>query len=347
MPPIRFEKRTVTARIRHPMKNFQVTEEEIEVRTDPLLGYTSRILSSKGLDAQPEDDPLPDFAEASSPCFFCEGRVETQTPMLPEDIHRPGRIQVGKALLFPNLAGYGKYSGVCILSKDHFLPIESFHVELIVDALRACQEYFQRCAQADEETLYPSVNWNYLLPAGSSLLHSHLQPILDPIPTNAHRDIIDAAHVYQEIAGTRYWQDFRETERNGPRFLFESNGGFWFTPFAPVGFNEYNALVGRGEPFLDLDARILEEMAEGLHRVFRFYHQMKHNSFNLVLFSPPVGCESSDSMPCFLKVASRPVFAPYYRNDVTFFERFHQESIIDRSPEELAEAFRDFLKHQK
>ena len=72
MSRIRFEKRLVVAKIRNPLNDFQITSEEIEVRTDSLLGYTTRIVSPKGLDIVPEDDPLPDFVKRSQSCFFCE-----------------------------------------------------------------------------------------------------------------------------------------------------------------------------------------------------------------------------------------------------------------------------------
>lgn len=344
MPAIRYEKRTVTAKIRNPLKHFRVTEDEIEVRSDPLLGYTTRILYPKGLDVVPEGDPLLEFVRQSKPCFFCEGRVETQTPMLPGNIHEPGRIQVGEALLFPNLSGYGKYSGVCILSKEHFTPLESFREEQVFDALRACQEYFQICRKSDDEILYPSVNWNYLLPAGSSLLHPHLQPILDPVPTGFHCRLLKESKTYEEQNGSRFWEDLVDAEKDGPRFLYETGCAFWFTPFAPLGFNEINGIIGNGESFESLEKEGVAALASGIVGILRFYHHIKHNSFNLTIFSPPQsGDESEAAMPCLIKIATRSVFSPCYRNDVTFFERFHQESVIDQSPEDVAAAFREFV----
>ena len=345
MPFIHFEKRKITSTIRNPLKEFQLTEEEIEVRTDPLLGYNTRILDSKGLDVVPEHDPLPDFVQRSESCFFCEGRVETQTPMMPEAIHAGGRFAVGEALLFPNLAGYGKYSGVCIFSKEHFISLENFREQQVFDALKACQMYFRICAKADDEKLYPTVNWNYLLPAGSSLLHPHLQPILDPASTNFHRDLLDGTDLYSEMTGSNFWVDLMNVERDGPRYLFETENAYWFTPFAPIGFNEINGIVGKGEPYTDSSDEALRDLASGIIRLLQFYHSERHNSFNLTLFSSPVFSQRmGEKIPCVIKAATRPVFTSHYRNDVTFFERFHQESVIDRSPEDVAGAFKKFLK---
>lgn len=71
MSRIKFKKRSVVAKIRNPLNDFQLTTEKIEVRTDPLLGHTTRIVSPKGLDIVPQDDPLPDFVKRSQSCFFC------------------------------------------------------------------------------------------------------------------------------------------------------------------------------------------------------------------------------------------------------------------------------------
>jgi len=343
MAQLQFEKKIVTAKIRNPLQNFQLTEEQIEIRTDPLTGAKMRISKPKGLDKIPEGDPLNEFAANSPSCFFCAGRVENQTPMLPEDIYPEGRIRMGEALLFPNLSGYARYSGVCIFSGLHFIAIQDFTPQLIMNALLACQTYFRVCAEKDKDTLYPTINMNYLLPAGSSILHPHLQPYMDTTPTNLHQRIMEGADQYFQRTGSDFWHNLKESERNGSRFLFEDAHSFWFTPFAPSGFNEINALIGTGEPFTEFNTAMLSELAEGIYKVLQFYHHIRHNSFNLVLFSSPVNSNGRNRpLPGVLKIATRPVFAAHYRNDVTFFEKFHEETMIDQWPEDVAEKFRAY-----
>ena len=262
--------------------------------------------------------------------------------MLPETILSEGRIEEGEAMLFPNLSGFGRYSGVCIFSREHFIYLNQFTENQILNALHACQRYFNRCSAVDHDPLYPTVNGNYLLPAGSSILHPHLQPYLDPVPTNHHRELLQATSVYFHRHKQVFWDDLRETERQGPRFLWEANNTFWHTPFAPLGFNEINGILGSGEPFTDFSEDLLRTLAKGLQLVFRFYAAIGHNSFNLTLFSPPVNMPRPEGgMPCLVKLVSRPVFNSHYRNDVTFFEKLHLESMIDRSPEEVASEFRE------
>ena len=332
-----FKKEIVTAKIRNPLKNFELSEEEIEIRWDPLLNYTCRIAKEKGLDKTPDEQPLNEYIRNAESCFFCEGRVESQTPMMPEEIDSAGRIVVGEALLFPNLSGFGRYSGVCIFSKEHFISIDGFTQTQIMNALKACQIYFQKCAAGDKQTLYPSINGNYLLPAGSSILHPHLQPFLDPFPTNFHRQLLEDSDRFLKDNGNDYWTLLKETERDGPRFLFESEFSFVFTPFAPQGFNEINAIIGNGQTYMEFGEDILVDISQIIEKILGFYHRIQHNSFNLTIFSGPVSSERS--IPCLLKMCTRPVFQDFYRNDETFFEKFHQEAMIDKTPEDVAAEF--------
>ena len=344
MDYIRFRKKIITARIRNPLQNFRETREQIEIRIDPLTGYSSRISKSKGLDKIPEGNPLQDFVSQSQNCFFCKGRVEEQTPKMPDDIYPEGRIAVGEAFLFPNLSGFGMFSAVCIFSKEHFIAIEQFIPNKIFDALKACQIYFQKCSQTYRSRLFPSINGNYLLPGGSSILHPHLQPFLDPFPTNFQRQLWRASKKYYRQHQQSYWTELKKVERNSERFLFETPAGFVYTPFAPLGFYEVNAILGKGENLLDLGDETLRDLSEIIRRIFQFYHSRQHNSFNLVLFSPPITEGKTTELPCLLKICTRPVFTAFYRNDVTFFEKFHQEAMIDKTPEEVAAEFRATIK---
>lgn len=344
MDSIRFKKKIITARIRNPLQNFTETKEQIEIRVDPLLGYSSRISKSKGLDKIPEGAPLNDFVTQSKSCFFCKGRVEEQTPKLPEDIYPEGRITVGEAFLFPNLSGFGTFSAVCIFSKEHFIAIDQFTSIQIFNALKACQIYFQKCSLSCGSRLFPSINGNYLLPAGSSILHPHLQPFLDPYPTNLLKQLWRASKKYYQKNGKSFWAELKKAEKNSDRFLFETPFGFAYTPFAPLGFYEVNAVLGNGENILDLTDEMIQDLSAMIHRIFQFYHNRQHNSFNLVLFSPPVPNGIKEELPCILKICSRPVFTPLYRNDVTFFEKFHQENMIDKTPEEVAAEYRATIK---
>ena len=125
------ERRLLTAEMIAP-DTGEIVRTPIEVRVDPLTGYTSRILPNRGL-MPPNDFDLEVFARENEPrCPFCPERVETLTPRLPPAIHPDGRITHGEAVLFPNLHAYSSHSCVSVYSPHlHYLPLEQITDRLI------------------------------------------------------------------------------------------------------------------------------------------------------------------------------------------------------------------------
>jgi UDPglucose--hexose-1-phosphate uridylyltransferase len=62
----------------------------------------------------------------------------------------------------------------------------------------------------------------------------------------------------------------------------------WITAFAPIGFNEVQAVVSGCETFLDLTEDDLNALAMGISRVLQWYESIGYNSFNLALYSGPL-----------------------------------------------------------
>jgi UDPglucose--hexose-1-phosphate uridylyltransferase len=58
----------------------------------------------------------------------------------------------------------------------HFTPMAEFTPAQITQALGLARDFFGRVdAAGHPEAVYHFVNWNHMPPAGSSLIHSHLQ----------------------------------------------------------------------------------------------------------------------------------------------------------------------------
>ena len=113
----------------------------------------------------------------------------------------------------------------------------------------------------------------------------------------------------------------------------------WLTPFAPTGFHEVWAVVDQAHDLTDLDEDDAGALGEGLSRVFGAYRQWNLTSFNFALLG---GGPLPDSgrYDVVLKVVTRSNAEPMYRSDATFFERLHDEAMIDLSPEEVAAGVR-------
>ena len=132
---VSFKKIKETMRFMSPFKDFSLDEIPLEIRYDPLTGETTRVFD---LPFKPPEKP--DFKELVKRskeffCPFCPESIEKSTPRYPEEIVPEGRIHVGEACLVPNILPLDRYTGVCIVSKDHYIGMEDFTPELIADAL--------------------------------------------------------------------------------------------------------------------------------------------------------------------------------------------------------------------
>jgi len=139
-----------------------------------------------------------------------------------------------------------------------------------------------------------------------------------------------------------YWHELVETEkRAAARFITELGNTSWFTAFAPLGFNEVRAVVRDRETLLDLNDSDIGSIAEGVSRVLGWYESIHYNSFNLVLYSGPLG--GSRSYRVNLAIMTRTAMVPYYRSDSMYMERMHWEAAVDRLPESLAGDLRNWF----
>ncbi len=110
-----------------------------ELRWDPLTGDTARLLRERVPMLPPSDFDLAGLAaDTRAGCPFCPERVLAVTPRFPAALVEAGRIEVGAALLFPNLVGFAEHSSVCVYGPElHDLPLASMTAEPVADNLAA------------------------------------------------------------------------------------------------------------------------------------------------------------------------------------------------------------------
>src|SRR5215472_5910854 len=116
----------LSSQILDPRHDHQPMPSEVEVRWDPLLGYSSRLVRGGGHLLPPSDFDLEAFGRRTQEgCFFCPTRLEAVTPRFPADLVPEGRIRRGEAVLFPNIQAYALYTSVSVYSADlHYLPLD-------------------------------------------------------------------------------------------------------------------------------------------------------------------------------------------------------------------------------
>ncbi len=184
--------------------------------TDPLTGATGRVFN---LPYHPPKSPNTEETFKRSEgifCPFCPENIEDSTPRFPEELVPGGKIRIGSATLVPNVLPLDRYVGVAVFSPQHFVRMEELTPEMMRNAFLAVQEFIRRVSEVDRRADCFSINWNYMPPAGSSLVHPHLQVLCGEHPTNHMRLQLEGANRYYRENGREFWDDFiREGERKG------------------------------------------------------------------------------------------------------------------------------------
>ncbi len=331
MAAIEFTQHQITARVPELTNPGNRIEVPLTVRVDPLLGHTSRIITGAKL-APAQRSDLSVLTSDPPFCPFCAHSIESATGTFPEEISTQGRIRRGAAVLVPNVMAYSEFSSVGLYDTTrHFLDLPDLTPTLVRDLLQALVEYTNGVHSL--RPMWSSINANHLPPSGSSLIHPHAQSAHDDVGTTVQRAIVQRSAAWD--GGRSYWQQLVEQERHGPRWVGERGRVAILTPFAPVGFHEAWAIVQGCHAIADLSEQDCADLGEVLSRIFKAYYEFNLCSFNWAIYDG--GPKPSERYWLLMRVVSRSNPDPAYRSDVTFFEKLHQEAMLDLTPEDLAE----------
>ncbi len=329
----------------NPAKGFARRTIPSEIRRDPLTGRSARICHFMALRwEKPDFDRM--VAGTAATCPFCPQRVETITPLFPPEILPAGRLAQGDMLLFPNLAPYDSLSAVATLGHQHFVPMTAFTPERIAAGFALALRFFREIdARRHRESIYHLINWNYMPPAGSSLIHPHLQIFATANAPNLLRQEIDAAHAYQLRTGNNFWDDLVSCESaGGERFLGRIGRTSWLSAFAPMGVaGDVLAVTAEIASTLDLTETDISDLALGLTRVMAAYDSLGIYSFNMNFFS----ARSGDSASRFHLLFSPRTFfnQTLGTTDIGALRHLFNETICMARPEDIAETLRGAFTH--
>jgi UDPglucose--hexose-1-phosphate uridylyltransferase len=347
MAEIRFERWKQVARFHNPLRAEELDEQEIEVRVDPLMGHQSifnAALEDKTSILFPptEKEYLEQRAEKTeAQCFLCDGKWQQMTPQYSEKVLPEGRLVKNDVVLFPNLFPLAAYHAVVMLGNRHCRDLNDFPATMLKDAIAVSLEFMRRCHKSDSSAVHFTINANYLFPAGSSVLHPHLQVLGAPFPGTQERLLLDKSQHYFEEQGSSYWMDLAGTEKRlQERWLGELEGSCWFTAYAPLGVNEVNAITPNARHFLEWSDAEINGLAEGIAGTLRAYFGLGFSTFNFSCFSAPINSQGSEFC-CFLRLINRQNVVPHYRTDDFFFQKLLGNSIIIYTPEHLASVIKE------
>jgi galactose-1-phosphate uridylyltransferase len=340
MPTIEFEQQELNARVPDVAAGGQWITTRLRWRRDPLTGHSARILS--GVKLQPANRPDLSQIIAKPPfCPFDAEYLEAATFPFPPELTSEGRIRCGQAVVVPNILAYATHSAVGIYDPSrHFVDLDEMTPSLVGDALIGMVRHARAVRTMDPTAVWSSINANYLPPSGASLIHPHLQSAHDAHGLTGQRLLVERSGAWP--GPDSYWATLMAQETGGPRFVGMMGRVMWLTPFAPSGFHEVWGIVDGVSDITELTDQDASSLGAGLSRILGCYREWNLTSFNFAIIGGgPRGREQRYQV--VLKIVSRSNLEPMYRSDATYFERLHDEAMIDISPEEIAEGLRPWF----
>ncbi len=330
---IEFRKGTESARFYDP-SDEEVKEREIEIRTDPLTGKTSRILD-KPLDQNVEGD-MSDV-EKKGFCPFCPENLEKvgarDTKVLSKEM-----VWRGEAALLANVTPYSEYSMVIRLSEGHYLSLEEFEKRHFADGFKLAKDYLSEIEDI-EENKFPALIMNYLKPAGSSVVHPHMQLLVSENRMDYQRRMLSKAEEFFEDGERSYWYDLLEEERNGKRYIGKVEKTEWISAFAPRGFDHVKGINLKN--FLDFSDEDISDLSHGITNVLQAYSEMGRNSFNFSIFIPAFAEKSK--FATVIDMITRTNLDKFYRADDFAMPKLLDEPYCNKKPEELAKEMKEYF----
>jgi UDPglucose--hexose-1-phosphate uridylyltransferase len=348
LPKIAFERFESRFTILNPFNNFAREEHVVEVRKDPLLGDTSIYNpylkdQAKAFFGQNDEELIRKLAEdPAGSCIFCGENARKKTARYPDELLPGGRMEQGEAVLFANLFSLAAHHPVIVLSKAHFLRPSEMTPPLLADGFQAARTFLNDIYRQDAALAFATVNCNYLLPAGASLVHPHMQMLVTPVPYSYQARLLSGMKDYLAKCGTPYLSDLLEEEmRGGERYIARRGAWHWLASYSPIGNNDIMAIHDAEGDLGRISVPDLRDLCEGISRVLSLLERRGSLSFNFTLSSARGG-ETVGFRSVFRIVTRQNLYANY-RNDDYFLQKMLQSELILTLPEDLAKAAREVL----
>jgi len=328
------------------MQFQKIIKNQIEYRFDPLTLEQCRInpKRAKRVKQAESDVELSGIISTSRErCVFCPEQVEVKTPKFPEEISREGRIKRGETIIFPNLNPFGENHAVGIITTEHFFDLDEFKQEALRDNLVASKNYTLSVYESNNEAKFPIYVWNYMPPSAGSIIHPHIQLMVETEPVPELKKLLEKSSEYFRENRSNYWQDLIDQEKKqDERYIGGNDSLSVIATFAPRGFNEIQFIFNEISSLSDLDEKLIDDFVSCLMKVLRGYKEMGVGAFNLATYSGAIN-EKLDYYRLIVKLISRPFPKGVYTSDTGPMERLYDVWVIDTLPEEVAEKIRAYF----
>jgi UDPglucose--hexose-1-phosphate uridylyltransferase len=220
--------------------------------------------------------------------------------------------------------------------------MENLTPETMYDAFSASILYLKRVAQFDPVVHFFSINWNYMPPAGSSIVHAHLQPNAGEVPTNMLREQLHGCRTYRKENQRDFWEDLIQAEKQkDERFLWKIGSTFWVMSFVPLSFlPDVQCLFPEHTTLLQLSMDDLECFLEGLSRTLQYFLQENIYSFNISIFST----REEEGHRVNARICPRLLPRPIGNSDIAYSQMVHKEPFTVRPPEVVCRSMKEMFR---
>jgi len=326
---LRFKKEVLTARIRSPLKNFEPEEQKIEVREDPLTGEKTRVNVNRTKRFQAISFNIQEFIESSKKdCPFCPEKLDKSVSKF---LGKKERIETNGVTVFPNLYPYSSNHAILVMTKEHYLPLNQFTPDILFLSFKTAQEFFKEFNGS-----YPSINFNYMPSAAASLVHPHMQLLIENKPFSYQELLLEKSKQFYLRSKKNYWLELiKEEKRLKERFIGETKYFIFLAKYAPKK-NDNIQIIAKGmSSLLEMKEKHMKDLASSLSLVFKgLQEKLNVNSLNLSSFSGIK--ETKDFYRLNFEIISRARLKPYYTTDIGFMEYMQKEPVAETLPEETA-----------
>jgi len=339
------------AELLNPLEGFRRETQVIEYRRDPLTGRVTALVRGRAhyvLKYFGSDEELiRELAESSGAnCPFCPGAVEERTPKFPPEVLPEGRLRVGDCWAVPALFAHSELNAIIILGREHYRRLDQLDGRLLADGLTAAVEVLRSAREArPEELRYGTVIMNYGPTAGASQPHPHMQVLAAGEPFNELRELLARSLDYYRRCSKCFWSELVALEaEKDERLIGRLGRTWWLAPFAPRRrYEVWGLLEGRSD-LTGLGPGEIRDLADGLSRVLRAYHDLGVSAFNMAVLAGPLGEDVSHYFWLQVRICARFGLRKPFLSDFWALPALLDQDELFEAPEEYAARFRPYFQ---
>jgi len=280
------------------------------------------------------------ITDSMSGCPFCKPTIDKIVAKFSKDQIDKDIIKHKGIYVFPNLFPRTTFEAVVTKPEIHYLQLGEFDKDILFDFLQASFMCIRKAYHKNKRLQYPVIGCNYMPTAGASLTHFHMQVSIQEFPFPRIESLIYHSNRYKSNQNSSFWKDLKKCNKNLE--IKEQDNIYWYVPFAPKGFCEIRASIGKSN-FLEFGKDEIKFLAKGLSDVLRYYDACGFSAFNFVIYSGNM-VNAKDNCVSGVEIIARPNPQPNHINiDSWYMPLLLGQTVVLNKPEETVKEIKQYF----